>query len=431
MDENQIKKNPGWTISLGFKMSKSGTISSTPSNIKRLILGHPDLSGVAVYDDFADRLLITRPISRCSRGPFPRVWNDRDTADLAVRLDEELSVDPIRIEALDRAIDAAAREPQNRRNDLASALRGLAARQRRRKHESKAFAEILDAMHVPASGVEAAMLRRWFCGAAARVLEPGVKFDSMLILIGSQRCGKSRFCSQLVESIAPIRYYTDTIANVSTKEAPIVMRDCWIWEWAELDQLSGPTVERIKAFLSTRIDEYREAFARRTIQIPRHTAIIGTTNQRDFLRDLTGSRRFWIIETCRGGEKQFKRISRETIADAWGQAALDAITWLEGPRTSLPPWVMTLEEEEACGQIAKKSTVEDPWIDLLAEKLSRISIQDARWGVPTDQLYQWIGISPQDRNLSTAQRLGRTLTALGWHRAGQPCRGTSRYVKND
>lgn len=425
------KQNPSWTQPLGLKMSKTGSICSTASNLKKLILRHPDLAHVATYDEFADRLLVNRPISRGSRGPWPRVWEDRDTADLLVRLDEDLEIDSVSLEALDRAVDQVGREPGNRQNEIASELRSLAARQRRRKRETTAFADLLDALHVPQGGVELSMLRRWFTGAAARALEPGVKFDSMLILIGGQRCGKSRFCAQLVESIASPRYYSDISANVSTKEAPIAMRDCWIWEWAELDQLSGPTVERVKAFLSTRVDEYREPYGRRTIQIPRHTAIIGTTNERDFLRDLTGSRRFWIVDTCREGAKTFKKISRETIREAWGQAALDAQEWLSGPRSNLPPWVMSAEEEEACARIARKSTVEDPWIDVLNAKLETLSVQEARWGIPTEDLYLLLGLQKADRTLSAAQRLGRAMNALGWRRCGQPCRGNSRYVKTE
>ena len=60
------KQNPSWIQPLGLKMSKTGSICSTASNLKKLILRHPDVAHVATYDEFAD--LSQHKDSRFSEG---------------------------------------------------------------------------------------------------------------------------------------------------------------------------------------------------------------------------------------------------------------------------------------------------------------------------------------------------------------------------
>lgn len=429
MSSSSRNKKNDWLAALTLKTTKYGSIRPTANNLKQIIANHPDLAGTIRFDEFADRIIATRPIYGAGFGRYPRPWIDRDTADLQVKLDAELDIEPPSMEALDRAVDAVARDPKNRSNEIVDALQALAKRKAGKR--SPAFRQIAEAMHVAEpDGIASTMLRRWMIGAAARALEPGVKFDSMLILIGPRHgCGKSSFCRNLVSAITSPRYYIDSPASVSSKDAVILMRDAWIWEWSELDNIAGATLERVKAFLSSAVDEYREPYARRCVQAPRHTAIIGTTNQEDVLRDLTGSRRFWVIRACARNEPKFSRITVGMIRDAWAAAASEAIAYLASDRVGLPPWVMTPDEEAAAANIASEATVADPWLDILADRLAEVPAEEAAVGVPAETLYGWLGIAPADRTLSSAQRIGRAMIALGWRRYGQRCRGSARYVR--
>lgn len=428
MSAQSRNKKTDWLATLSLKITKTGTIRSTPNNLTQLIANHPGLVGCIGFDEFSGRVVITRPISGVRSGRYPRPWEDRDTADLMIKLDADLDLDPCSVDAFNRAIDAVARNGDNRRNEIVATLAALAEDVPAR--DVAPFRRILAAMHVDEpGGIAAKMLRRWMTGAAARAIEPGVKFDTMLILVGTKHgSGKSTFCHDLVASIASTRYFADSPASIKSKEAAILMRDAWVWEWSELDNITGATLERVKAFLSSAVDEYREPFGRRCTQAPRHTAIIGTTNHEDILRDSTGSRRFWIVKACARGQAKFSPISVEMIRAAWAVAAADAIEYLDGDRAGLPPWVMPPEEEAAAARIAKEVTVADPWVDIINARIGASSIEEIRKGFSPEIVYSWLGIAPADQTLSTSQRVGRAMAAIGYRLRGQRCRGSARYV---
>jgi predicted P-loop ATPase len=54
-------------------------------------------------------------------------------------------------------------------------------------------------------------------------------------------------------------------------------------------------VQGIKGFISSRSDDFRFPYGKAMTKNPRHCVLVGTTNDDTFLRDATGSRRFWVI----------------------------------------------------------------------------------------------------------------------------------------
>ena len=54
-------------------------------------------------------------------------------------------------------------------------------------------------------------------------------------------------------------------------------------------------VSAVKKFLSKKVDSFRESYGRRTKDFPRQCVFFGTTNERTFLKDPTGNRRFYPI----------------------------------------------------------------------------------------------------------------------------------------
>lgn len=74
------------------------------------------------------------------------------------------------------------------------------------------------------------------------------------------------------------------------------MQGVWIVEVGEMDAYNRSGVETIKGFLSRVEDHYRAAYARKTEKHPRRCVFFGTSNRYDYLKDSTGSRRFWPID---------------------------------------------------------------------------------------------------------------------------------------
>lgn len=137
-----------------------------------------------------------------------------------------------------------------------------------------------------------AVTRKVLLAAVARIYEPGVKFDQVLVVCGPQGIGKTTFFLRLGG-----RWHTDslTFADMRDKTAAEKLRGAWIVEISELAGIRKTETEAIKSFASRQVDYYRPAYARNVIEQPRQCVLVATTNTQNFLRDTTGNRRFWPI----------------------------------------------------------------------------------------------------------------------------------------
>lgn len=136
-----------------------------------------------------------------------------------------------------------------------------------------------------------AAIRKMLCAAVARVFEPGIKFDTALIIVGPQETYKSTFIKKLGK-----HWFSDTFTTVQGKESFEQLQGAWIIEMAELSGLKKAEVETIKHFISKREDQFRPAYGRTVEIYKRQCVFFGTTNKDDFLRDPTGNRRFLPID---------------------------------------------------------------------------------------------------------------------------------------
>ena len=123
---------------------------------------------------------------------------------------------------------------------------------------------------------------------------PGVKFDQMLILAGPQGMGKSSFWRML-----GMKWYMDSLYTFDGKDAAELLQGYWIVECGELAGMSKSELNTVKQFISKCEDAYRAAYGRRTDSHPRRCLLVGTTNEKEFLKDATGERRFWPVDLAR------------------------------------------------------------------------------------------------------------------------------------
>lgn len=135
--------------------------------------------------------------------------------------------------------------------------------------------------------------RMIFYGGITRLYCPGYKFDYMPIFVGRQGCYKST----LVRWLALNDNYYNVINSIEGKDGVEAIQSTWICEMAELlAMVRTKEVEAMKSFITTNVDKYRPAYGRRVETIPRKTIFIGTTNDYEFLTDITGNRRYLPIE---------------------------------------------------------------------------------------------------------------------------------------
>lgn len=145
-------------------------------------------------------------------------------------------------------------------------------------------------------------------GMVARVLEPGVKFDYMLILEGRQGLGKSTLLR-----ILGGQYFADTGLVLGDKDSYQQLQGRWLYEWGELDSFSKTEVSKIKSFIASTSDYFRASFDRRARDYPRQVAFGGTTNEDHYLTDPTGNRRFWPVRVTRQIDMQWLKDNRDQL----------------------------------------------------------------------------------------------------------------------
>ena len=155
------------------------------------------------------------------------------------------------------------------------------------------------------------------CGAVARVLNPGVKFDTMPVLVGKQGVGKSTIWAKLGGE-----WFSDTLDTIKGKEAYESIQNSWIIEIAELSAMAHATKEDTKKFITKTSDKYRKPYAENVEDIPRQCIFVGTTNDYEFLKDETGNRRFYPIDVDvqKATKSIWNDLTPEYINQLWAEA---------------------------------------------------------------------------------------------------------------
>ena len=154
------------------------------------------------------------------------------------------------------------------------------------------------------------------CAAVARVYEPGIKFDSILVLNGPQGVGKSTLFALLGR-----QWYSDSlsISDMKDKTAAEKLQGYWILELGELAGIKKVDVETVKSFISRTDDKFRQSYGVNVESHPRSNIIVGSTNSESgFLRDITGNRRFWPVHVT--GSGKFHAWDLTDVDQIWAEA---------------------------------------------------------------------------------------------------------------
>ena len=126
-----------------------------------------------------------------------------------------------------------------------------------------------------------------------RVFHPGCKYDYVLILVGNQGTYKSSMFRVLSRDDA---WFTDSVDSFGDrKKLGELLQGKWLVELGEMSAFKKSEIESIKAAITTQVDSYREAYGHFRADFNRTAVFVGTTNNRTFLKDATGNRRFLVL----------------------------------------------------------------------------------------------------------------------------------------
>lgn len=198
----------------------------------------------------------------------------------------------------------------------------------------------------------------------ARAFRPGCKADVMAVLVGPQGVGKSTFCSLL--ALDP-DFYLEGFSDFKTEDLKRILGKLVV-EVPELDGFGKKDMNTVKSIITTRVDTYRESYGRNPADHPRMALFFGTTNDAQFLTDVTGNRRFLPIE-CRKLDAEtlvradpdlFNGEAERAVRQAWAEAV--ALRDEMGPAAFERSLVLPERVQKKAMEVQESYTVEDPML---------------------------------------------------------------------
>ena len=449
--ENAIKDFEGITatetapenwMSLCSKSPSTGNICKDPDNVKIALEYDPLLKNRLINDTFAHRLQGICPLPWEARKNKPAgtvfKWEDKDDNGLALYIKRALGFYAPNITAAGLLEFSGKIEFNPVQEYLKSCKWDGVPR--------------LDTLFIDYLGAAdnlytRAVTRKAFTAAVARAMTPGCKYDNMVILSGPQGIGKSTLLSTMAGD-----WFNDSIRTFEGKDASELLQGTWLVEVAELDAFRGSDVSRIKQFLSVRTDKFRKAYGRNTGEYPRSCVFFGTTNASEYLRDKTGNRRFWPIDTSvqPATKNIFNQLQNERD-QLWAEAF---VRWQAGEPLYLEGEVKKIAEEYQEGHretSAREATVLGFISKNVPEDWSKWPLDKRRmyWGgITTNDVSKPINLVPRDRvcalevwceafggsikeyNTREASEINSVIAASGeWERSNGPIHIGGGYSK--
>jgi predicted P-loop ATPase len=251
---------------------------------------------------------------------------------------------------------------------------------------------------------------RFMISAVARVIEPGCKADCCLILEGPQGMKKSTALRVLAGP-----WFTDEIADLGSKDSAMQTMGVWIIEIAELDAMSGPSMSKVKAFLSRSEDRFRPPYGKRVIRSKRQCVFAGTVNHNTYLNDETGGRRFWPVK-C-----DAPSIDIEGLIGVRDQLWAEAMHEYQHGK---PWWLDTPELNRLAAEQQADRYEEDAWDELI------VTFVAGKPSVSVQEILTFLGKERQNWTHQDRCRIGRCLRAHGWiqHNLGSRAARERRYL---
>lgn len=330
-------------------VDKKEGLRDTFQNYLTILQNDPQLKDKLATDDFAHRYIVLGDLPWRELGP-DRFWKNSDDAELRGYF--ETSYGTCSLRKTSDALDAIF--ARNRFHPVREYLNNLSW-----DGVPRVDKLLIDYLGADDTAFNRAVSRKTMCAAAARIMRPGIKFDYMLVLIGQQGIGKSSLFSRLAG-----KWFSDSLTTVQSKEAYEQLQGVWIIEMGELAATRKADVESLKHFLSKQTDAFRVAYGKHVTDFPRQCIFVGTTNDREFLKDRTGNRRFWPVPvTGKGVKNIWTDLTDDEIGQIWAEALH---LWSNGETLYL-----SHELEEEARKVQEAHTEESPLYGMIQEFLQR------------------------------------------------------------
>jgi hypothetical protein len=253
------------------------------------------------------------------------------------------------------------------------------------------------------SKFEGLMLIKWMIGAVARQYQPGCQMDNALVLIGDQGIGKT----SLLRVLAGENRLISTVGDPTNKDFLMKLQKCWMCELGEISSTFRKSDnDALKMFITETNDVYRRPYGDTTDRYPRRFVIAGTTNDEEFLKDVTGNRRYFTISVP-------KKIDLSWVAEFRDRLWAEAVRLYKDGN----PWWLMDDEAEEQKQLAKKYQYRSGFYETLVEAINDNSGLKEEKFTTANILLRLFQMAPGSNAYKTAEKdIANDLRLLGFEK---------------
>lgn len=121
----------------------------------------------------------------------------------------------------------------------------------------------------------------------------------LLVLQGKQGCGKTTWFKNLIPKHMQVNYFLEGRSfNLTNKDDILETTTTWLTEMGEIaSTFKKSDQESMKNFITAPKDKFRIPYGKESLVKVRTMSLCATTNDIEYLRDLTGSRRYLTLPT--------------------------------------------------------------------------------------------------------------------------------------
>lgn len=305
--EQYKKDNAAWMSQLE-RQTRTQKIAETIDNVVIILENDTKLKGLGRFNEFEGFVEKTQSLPWWKWDPCTKEWDDTDTTELILYMERIYNIKSERVIKHGRDI-LHKRRAFHPVRDYLNALPEWDGVKR-------VDTLLVDYMGAEDCSYTQAVTRKTLVAGIKRIFEPGCKMDYTLTLAGKQGIKKSSFFRTLPPNAD---WFSDSLDSFQGKEAYEALQGSWIIEIAELSAAKRSDIERTKQFLTKQDDKVRMAYAEKPGRYRRQCIFVATTNSTDFLRDMSGNRRWWIVPVRGGNKDVFKDLEQERD-QIWAEA---------------------------------------------------------------------------------------------------------------
>ena len=369
-----------------LELDKNGGISESLTNFVTILRYDQRLHEIA-YNEHSCGISI-RDAELLPWDQLKPGWSDADLASLTAYLDRVYHIfSPSKLKNALLTITA-----ERSFHPIKEYLEGLPAWDGKKRLETL----LINYLGAEDSSYVRAVTRKTLVAAVARVYEPGIKFDTVLVLSGPQGIGKSMFFAKLGGI-----WFSDslTISDMRDKTGAEKLQGFWIMEIGEMNGIKKVEVETVKSFASRQDDKFRVAYGTVVESHPRQCVICGTSNSQHFLRDVTGNRRFWPVQVTGECSMHPWNMDKPLLEQIWAEALTLYNAGEELILKGNDAEMAAEKQQEALENDDREGLVREYLDKLLPADWAKLSLSEKRMYLAGDEFttQNRAGVAPRDK----------------------------------